>query len=256
MKILAINGSNRGETGFTNKCIEKIFEGAAGSGATCEIVSLSEKKINDCIVCNKCLEPDHYLKCIYHDKDDMSAIAEKMKEADLIIFATPVYIFNMSGLLKKFMDRYYSYGNSQIPTVTNTGLFFHHILHEYFSKPIVLFVCGNNFEYAAYKNIVEYFKTYSRFLESPLVGTLVRRSVKLMENSDPGNPKINGIYSALVDSGKELALYKKIKLSTGKRVAQSILPIPPVLSLFRNFRFFKKAMIARAMNQKQSAVPD
>jgi len=45
---------------------------------------------------------------VYDGKDDVRAVFKKMAEADLIIYATPVYVFGMSGLLKIFLERMYA----------------------------------------------------------------------------------------------------------------------------------------------------
>jgi len=55
----------------------------------------------------------------------VSAVFDKMRKADIIIYGTPVYLFTMSGLLKIFLDRFYSTGDVYDLKVTKSGLFFH-----------------------------------------------------------------------------------------------------------------------------------
>lgn len=105
MKILAINSSYRGDKGHTKFLIDKLFNGAKEKGVECEAVTLSKNKINICKACNTCQKENHYLKCVFDKKDDVRSIFNKMTEADIIIFATPVYIFGISGLMKIFLDR-------------------------------------------------------------------------------------------------------------------------------------------------------
>ena len=105
MQILAINASYRGDQGHTRFLIDRLFQGAASVGAQCEVVTLAKVKINRCLGCEKCHTAEHYLRCVYDDQDGVRAIFEKMAAADLLIYATPVYVFGMSGLLKTFIDR-------------------------------------------------------------------------------------------------------------------------------------------------------
>lgn len=101
-KILAINGSHRSEKGFTEIVLEKFIKGAESTHAQCEIVYPSKQKITPCASCGKCLFETPGL-CKY--KDDMESISAKMEEADLLVFASPVYFDSMSSNMKKMFER-------------------------------------------------------------------------------------------------------------------------------------------------------
>lgn len=49
--------------------------------------------MNRCIDCQACQQPQHYLKCVFNDKDDIAMVFNKMREADIILYSTPVYVF-------------------------------------------------------------------------------------------------------------------------------------------------------------------
>jgi multimeric flavodoxin WrbA len=250
MKILAINSSHRGEKGFTKFLTSKLFEGAIKAGAECSEIILAKTKINRCIGCQICHSEEHFLKCIYENKDDVALIMEKMKWADIIIFATPIYIFTMSGLMKIFLDRINSTGNSNEFKVTQSGLFFHHINKEICSKPFAVLITCDNLEDETPKNVISYFKTYSKFTDAPIVGMLIRKSGKMMDfekgdNRERQFPKIPDIYNAFYEAGKELALNGKISHSVQKRASQNILDIPFIDYLIK-LRPFKKVMVKKA----------
>lgn len=100
MKILAINGSHRSGQN-TDYLINEALSAAAELGAETEVIELSEKNVEFCVGCNRCLfKPE----CSIQD-DDMEEIKAKMLEADGIIFASPDYFSNVSGRMKCFMDR-------------------------------------------------------------------------------------------------------------------------------------------------------
>jgi multimeric flavodoxin WrbA len=100
MKILAINGSPRTIRSTTRKLTGYVLEGAAETGAETEMIDLCDLRVTPCTACEGCS-----LSGICVFEDDIPAIVARMKEADGIIFASPVYIDNISGQLKVFFDR-------------------------------------------------------------------------------------------------------------------------------------------------------
>lgn len=97
--ILIISTSLRPHS--NSEILAKEFEkGALESGNNVEFINLTGKKINYCIGCLKCQKSQ---KCII--KDDTEEILEKIKNSDTIIFATPIYFYEMSGQMKTLLDR-------------------------------------------------------------------------------------------------------------------------------------------------------
>lgn len=74
--------------------------GAIDAGHKAEEVSLRQKKLAFCQGCFKC-EKNH--KCVI--KDDASKIVDKMFKADVIVFTTPIYYYEMAGQMKVLLDR-------------------------------------------------------------------------------------------------------------------------------------------------------
>lgn len=102
MKVLAINGSPRNENGCTTKILKPLLAGMEEAGAQTEIIYLGKAQIHNCIGCMSCWTKTPG-KCVFND--DMEALLQKYIAADLYIIATPLYVFNVSGLMKNFMDR-------------------------------------------------------------------------------------------------------------------------------------------------------
>ena len=252
MKIVAINGSHRGENGYTHFLINKLFDGAEQQGAVCEEIILEKLKINFCKACGVCNTEKHLLKCVFDEKDDVAAIFDKMRKADILIYASPVYVFNMSGLMKVFIDRMYSTGNSSDFKLSESGLFFHHISKDIYSKPFVTLICHDSFENECSKNIVSYFDTFSKFMDAPRIGTIIRRSGKLTgHGKDPAKekqyPKILESYNAIELAGKELVSRGKISRKTQKIASQDIVPVP-FFYILKRFKAFKKKIAERLNN--------
>ena len=107
MKVLAINGSPRGSMGCTHQMLMPLLEGMKQAGATTELVHLSDYKIHHCIGCLACWTKTPGV-CIY--KDDMVPLLEKIKNADFVIYGTPLYFYTMTGLMKDCFDRHLPLG--------------------------------------------------------------------------------------------------------------------------------------------------
>ncbi|MCD8214304.1 MAG: flavodoxin family protein [Clostridiales bacterium] len=99
MKAVIINGSPRAKGNSDLLCDEFIL-GAKESGHQTEKISLREYSVNPCKACYACFKTG---KCI--QKDDMAEILDKVKNADVLLLASPTYFLTMSGQMKIFIDR-------------------------------------------------------------------------------------------------------------------------------------------------------
>jgi len=252
MRIIAINGSHRGDKGHTRFLIDKLFQGATVAGAECEVVTLAKLKINRCLSCGQCHTEENHLRCVYDGEDDVRAVFQRMAEADLVIYATPVYIFTLSGLLKTFIDRMYATGDIFDLRLTESGLIFHHIDPAICSKPFVTLVCCDNLETETPKNVLSYFRTFSKFMDAPQVGVLVRNGGRLSGHGkapdlEKNVPKIFDVYAAYEQAGRELATKGRIQRATQRRANQEIVPAPMFGVLKRlPFRFLKGKFVEHA----------
>ncbi|MDD1682628.1 MAG: flavodoxin family protein [Methanoregula sp.] len=100
MKILAINGSPRTVRSTTRRLAQFVLEGAAEAGAETENIDLCDLRITPCTACEGC---SFNGICVF--EDDVPLLVERMTAADGIVFASPVYIDNISGQMKIFFDR-------------------------------------------------------------------------------------------------------------------------------------------------------
>lgn len=102
MKVLVLAGSPH-KKGTSNTLVEEFIKGAKDSGKDVEIVDLAKSNIHPCLGCDYCgMNGD----CI--QKDDGNEILDKILEADGILFASPVYYYNVSSQLKMMIDRFYA----------------------------------------------------------------------------------------------------------------------------------------------------
>jgi multimeric flavodoxin WrbA len=98
-KILAIVATKR-KKGIVSTLAEKMLAGAAAEGHATEVINLYDYKLDYCIGCWACEKNG---QCVL--KDDFGTLFEKVKAADALVLASPVYWSNVPGIMKTFIDR-------------------------------------------------------------------------------------------------------------------------------------------------------
>lgn len=100
-KILVIQGGGR-PNGNTAQLIRSFTKGVEESGNIVEIVSLTKMEVRGGLGCNAC----RYGKpCV--QKDAFNEIVPKIKAADCLVFASPLYFWTLSSRIKAFVERFY-----------------------------------------------------------------------------------------------------------------------------------------------------
>lgn len=99
--VLAIVGSQNPYS-FTLATVKKLFEHDALKCYKKEIIALKDFNISDCIGCECCFQEGY---CPLDQHDNFNVIVDKMKAADVILFASPIYLYTMPGSFKTFFDR-------------------------------------------------------------------------------------------------------------------------------------------------------
>ena len=99
-KVLIISTSLRGNSN-SDILARECEKGARDVGLDTEYVSLKGKDIKYCIGCLSCQKTG---KCVL--KDDVTDIMAKAKEAEVIVYATPIYYYEMCGQMKTLLDRF------------------------------------------------------------------------------------------------------------------------------------------------------
>jgi len=100
-KIIALSGSPRKE-GSTSALVGEVLRAASEQGAATKSFHLNDMNIRGCQSCYACKKEGH---CVL--ADDMQQLYGEIADADGIIFATPVYMWQMTAQLKAAIDRLY-----------------------------------------------------------------------------------------------------------------------------------------------------
>ena len=106
LKILGIGGSPR-KGGNSDILIEHMLTGARSAGADTEEIQLRDYRFQSCIGCEKCRKAE---QCIGL-KDDMQLIYPKIMESKGLVLISPTHNYNVTALMKAFIDRLYCFYN-------------------------------------------------------------------------------------------------------------------------------------------------
>ena len=111
MKIVVLTGSPR-RNGNTNHLAGQFIKGAEEAGHEVYRFDCAQRKVSPCIACNRCGMNG---TCVFDD--DFVELRQHIVDADMVVFATPMYYFGFSAQLKTVIDRFYAI-NGQIKGVT------------------------------------------------------------------------------------------------------------------------------------------
>jgi multimeric flavodoxin WrbA len=164
----------------------RAAEGVKAEGGEADVVAIGNLKIAPCNACDSCrTRPE--AGCVI--KDDMQPLYQKIKEAQGIIFATPVYWFNVSAQMKLFIDRTYAIHGQGGYAFTGKDV---GVILTYEDEDV--FVSGGI-------NALRSFQDTFAYVKANLVGSVYGRADKA------GDVQTNGkLLQKAYDLGKKLAL--------------------------------------------------
>lgn len=221
MKITVFNGSPRAEKGNTHFMVKAFLEGAEKSGAVTNNIFLSKKKINPCKGCFTC-----WLKtpgvCVF--KDDMKSLHSEVLSSDIIVFAFPLYVDNVSGQMKIFMDRLMTLADPRI-TKDENGESRHQKRYDQPSPGVVVISnCGFP-EYSHFQVVSLLFKRFARNLHSKVLGEIYRTEGELLCHKKLLLKPVQFKYKKLMNKcGEEIVKNKKLSQKTILALQKQLVP--------------------------------
>ena len=104
MKAIAINGSPR-KNWNTATLLKKALDGAASAGAETEWVHLYDLEFKGCCSCFSCKRIVGKVAECCVMKDDMTEVLRRIMSSDILLLGSPVYLGNITGEMKSFIER-------------------------------------------------------------------------------------------------------------------------------------------------------
>ncbi|MFB0552647.1 MAG: flavodoxin family protein [Phycisphaerae bacterium] len=220
MKITIFNGSPRAENGNTHVMVEAFMKGARKGGAEIENVFLAKKEINPCRGCFSCWLKTPG-KCVI--KDDMTELLDKFVSSDIIVFATPLYVDNVTGIMKNFMDRLIPGGDPHFEK-DEGGECVHIIRTEKRPKLVVISNCG--FPEQSHFQVLELlFKRVARNMRTEVIGEIYRGGGAILKDAPLIlKPVIRKYKKLLQKAGKEIVENQRLSEGTRSKLEKPLIP--------------------------------
>lgn len=220
IKVLAFNCSPKMDKGNTAMILGPFLEGMREAGAEVELFYTKKLKINPCTGLFSCWTKNPG-KC-YQD-DDMQMLYPKLREADIVVYATPVYLDGVSGPMKNLMDR----------TLPLVQPFFElrdghcrHPLREGTKTGKVVLVSSCGFwEMDNFDPLLVHMKAYCKNVKREFAGALLRpHGGGLMVLTEMGLP-LDDIFEAAKEASRQLIKDGKMSTETLKIVSRELMPL-------------------------------
>ena len=210
MRVIALNSSPKGKKSKTALILNPFIEGLEEGGAQVELFYIKDLTINPCQGDFSC-----YFSTpgICYQTDDMKDLLDKFIEAELWIFASPVYVDGINGPMKTLMDRMIPLMKPEYEIVNNHC---RHPLRNEVNDGMIALVsnCGfwglDNFD-----SLLTHIKAFSENFKRRFVGALLR----------PHGPILKGrteIFDAARKAGYQLATEGEISKKTLDEISQEI----------------------------------
>lgn len=169
IKITVLNGSPRAN-GNTATMVQAFEKGATEAGHEVSVIHVGAKKVAGCLGCQYCFT--HEGTCVR--KDDMTEIWKVLNQTDLLVFASPIYWWEVTAQTKAVIDRLYA----------------HALVGFNFNKIALLFDSGAKDVYDA---PISMFQSICDYLKWENVGTIC---IPNMEDKDSmkSSPMLEDVY--------------------------------------------------------------
>jgi multimeric flavodoxin WrbA len=240
MKVLALNSSPRGKgESKTGLMLDALVKGMRGAGAEVEVVQLRGKTIRNCIGCFTCWTKTPG-QCIH--KDDMSReLYPKWLEAELAVYASPLYYFTVNATMKTFMER----------TLPMLEPFFEqaegvtrHPLRREPPKAVVLSVAG-----FPEMSVFDQLSSWARIIfKDSLLAEIYRPAAEIL-TVPAFRGKARDILAAVEKAGHELTTDRRVSPANMDRIAQDIVDDGNHLALLAGLMW--KTCIAEGVSPKE-----
>ena len=208
MKVLAFNSSPNMENGNTALILNPFLKGMREAGADVELFYTKNLKINPCQSDFNC-----WFKTLGQcfQKDDMQMLSPKL-DADIIVFATPLYVDGMNGSMKNLMDR-------MLPLLQpyfqlRDGHCRHPLRVNIEGRQVVLISTCGLWEMDNFDSLVFHMKAICRNMNREFAGALLRPHGSVLKGMLSMGAPVKDIIEAAEEAGRQLVKDRKMSANT------------------------------------------
>lgn len=238
MRIVAFNGSPHAEKSNTHVMVDAFLAGARDAGADTENIFLARKKINHCLGCFSC-----WLKspgtCI--QADDMPELMKHYLSADVVVFATPLHVDNVSGTMKDFIDRLLPLGDPHFEKDPEGEV--RHVSGPK-KDPRFFMMANSGFPEQSHFQVLRLLiRRMARNFSTDVAGEIYRGGGSLLQEEEL-KPLVDAYKVVLRTAGSELVKDGKLSPETIRRLEEPLIPAPNYAEIFlSNANAFMDQMI-------------
>jgi NAD(P)H-dependent FMN reductase len=229
MRITIFNGSPHKEQGNTHIMVEAFTAGAEEAGAEVETIFLAGRKINPCIGCLACWFKTPG-QCIH--RDAMDELLPKITTTDVVGLATPLYVDNVSGIMKNFMDRLIPLVDPHMEPDEH-GETRHIRVHDKPQYLLAISNCGFP-EQSHFEVLRVLFRRVARNMSCRLLAEFYRGGGPLLSTSNPNLlPFVEQYKMLLHGAGSEMVRNLGLSKETIARLEQPLMPNTDYAEVYR-----------------------
>lgn len=242
MKVLALNSSPRtGGESKTEIMLDALVKGMREAGADVEVVELRKKTVKHCVGCFTCWTKTPG-QCIH--QDDMSReLFAKWLEADLAVYATPLYHFTVNARMKTFIER--TLPVLQPFLMEGQGRTWHPLRH---TPPKAVFLSVAGFPEMA---VFDQLSAWVRFIfgrKGGLVAEIYRPGAESLSMPQV-REKTRAILEATAQAGREIVHSAAVSPETMSKLTQDIVEDKEIT--FKMVNLMWKTCIAEGLTPKE-----
>ncbi|MFC1462227.1 flavodoxin family protein [Verrucomicrobiota bacterium] len=223
MRVLAINSSPKMNEGNTAFMLTPFLEGMKEAGANVELLYTSKLKVNPCRGEYNCFFKTPGSCC---QKDDMKMVCSKLREADIWVFATPVYIGGITGPMKNLLDRIIPLVDPSPFVLLRDGRCGHDLrAGNKVDKVVLVSNCGfwgtDNFD-----PLIAYMRDFcQRGINREFAGALLRPTGRVFRAMMDNGAPADDILEAAREAGRQLVQTGKMSPETLDIISREVVPL-------------------------------
>ena len=221
MRVMAFNCSPRMDKGNTAQILSPFLEGIKDAGADLELYYTKKLKIKPCqgeFACwlktpGKCFQDD-----------DMNELYPKLVSADVLVFATPVYVDGISGPMKNLMDRmipiiqpFFELRDGHCRHLTREG-------HSKSAKLVLVSNCGF-WEMDNFDPLVVHMKAACKNMSREFAGALLRPHGAAVQILLEMGMSLDDLFEAAREAGRQLIRDGEMSSENLDIVSRELMPL-------------------------------
>lgn len=225
-KVVAVSGSPRMDNGNTALILTPFLEGMREAGAEVELFYTKKLKIRPC---------QGQWRCVFQtpgecfQNDDMRMLHPKLLEADIWVFATPLYVSGMTGPLKNLIDRILiPLGESELEL--RGGDTRHAIKDDVKRGKIVLVSNCAYWKLDNFDLLIGQVEALAEHAEWKYAGALLRPHGEVMKPMMERGVAIDDIFEVSREAGRQMIKKGRMQPETLKAVSRVLVPIKQYIS--------------------------